>query len=278
MRLLRLGVVDINPNDRVFRHARLPALIVWLAVFGGDAAIFFSAFAGKWKPGYIIGSAILLLLLLFLRLVTARFHPSNWLVRANETGLVVQYRSYLNYQLSAEKPSVVLIFYSEIASARLVRECVETPDWDSGDTQRHVRRYVELELSGDIAPLANALQMERSEKPLMKKHWYGSSSTLYRDYPLTMTTPPFLRIRWDVVPGARKFLEYLSPHTRIADPVSLTQDLTHLDSLSREEQQNKLRDLAARGEIVTAAVIAQKLLGCSLAEAKRIVERFANGR
>src|ERR1700730_2410999 len=128
MRLLRPSEVDIGPSDRVFRHARLRALILWLAAFCGDAVMVFYALAGKWKPGYILGRAALLFLLLFLRFVTARFHPSNWLVRANETGLFVQYRSYLNYQLPADEPSVVFISYGEIAAARLIRERVQTPD------------------------------------------------------------------------------------------------------------------------------------------------------
>jgi hypothetical protein len=279
MRLLRLSEVEIGPNDRVFRHPRMRALIVWLAVFCGAAAMLYYALAGKWKPGYVFGAAILLFLLLTLRFVTARFHPSNWLVRVNETGLFAQYRSYLNYQLPVDEPSVVFISYSDIASARLVRERVQTPDPSHpGATQTQFLRYIELELSGDAAPLANALQVERSERAPMQKRWYGSSSTLYQDYPLSMTMPPFLRIRWDVVPRASKCLGYLRPYTRIADPVSLTQGFTHLQALSLEEQQKQLRDLAARGQIVTAIYIARTLYGCSLAEAKERVEGLAEGK
>lgn len=278
MRLLRLSEVEFVPNDHVFRHARMRALTVWLAVLCGAAAMFYYALAGKWKPGYLFGAAILLFLLLTLRIVTARFHPSNWLVRANETGIYAKYRSYLNYQLRADEPAVVFISYGEVASTRLIRERVQTPDPSHcGATQTHFFRYIELELLGNTAPLASALQVERSEKAPMEKHWYGSSSTLYRDYPVTMTTPPFLRIRWDVVPRASKFLDYLRPYTRIADPVSLTRDFAHLQSLSREEQQKQLRDLAARGQHVTAIYIARKLYGSTLVEAKQMVDGLAEG-
>jgi hypothetical protein len=278
MRLLRLSEVELSPNDHVFRHARMRALIMWLAVFCGAAALFFHALVAKWTPGYVFGAPILLFLLLTLRFVTARFHPSNWLVRANETGINAKYRSYLNYQLPADEPEVVFISYGEIASARLVRERVQTPDpSDHGATQTHFLRYIELELSGNTAPLANALRVERSEKAPMEKRWYGRGSTLYQDYPLTMTTPPFLRIRWDVVPRTSKFLDHLSTHTRIADPVSLTQDFTCLQSISREEQQKQLRDLAARGQLVTAIYIARKLYGSTLVEAKQMVEGLAEG-
>jgi len=278
MRLLRLSEVEIGPNDRVFRHPRIPALIVWLGLFCGAAAMFLYALAGKWKPGYVFGPAILPFLLLTLRFVTARFHPSNWLVRVNETGLSAQYRSYLNYRLPADEPSVVFISYGEIASARLVRERVETPNPSHhGAIQTQFLRYIELELSGDTAPLANALQVERSERAPMEKRWYGSGSTLYQDYPITMTTPQLLRIRWDVVPRASKFLDYLRPYTSIADPVSLTPSFTHLQSLSLEEQHKQLRELAARGQIVTAIYVARTLYGCSLVEAKELVEGLAEG-
>src|ERR1700676_5270873 len=125
-----------------------------------------------------------------------------------------------------------------------------------------------MEWAGGAASLARGLQVGRSAKPSMKKHWYGSGSTLYRDYPLTMSTPPFLRIRWDVVPGAARFLAYLRQYTRIAVPVSLRQDFTRLQSLSHEEQQKQLRDLAVRGEIIAAIYIARKLYGFSMLQEK----------
>jgi hypothetical protein len=279
MRLLRLQDVEIGLNDRVFRHARLRALIVWLAGFAATTALFFNAYTGKWKPGYIFGSFLLLFVLLTLRMVTARFHPSNWLVRMNETGIYVQYRSYLNYELPADDPSVVFLSFGEIASARLIKERVETPDpAKTGGTQTQYLRYVELELSGDTAPLAEALQAERGEQAPLEKRWYGTSSTLYRDYPATMTAPTFLRIRWDVVPGARKFLDALRPYTVIADSVSLAQDFTLLKSLSREDQQQQLRELVARGQTITAIYAARKLYGCSLGEAKEMVDSLRENK
>jgi hypothetical protein len=279
MRLLRLQDVEIGLNDRVFRHARLQALIVWLAGFAATTALFFHAYAGKWPPGYIFGSFLLIFMLLTVRMVTARFHPSNWLVRMNETRIYVQYRSYLNYQLPTDDPSVVFVSLGEIASARLVKERFATPDpTKPGGTQTQYLRYVELELSGETASLAKALQAERAERAPMEKRWYGAGSTLYRDYPLTLTAPTFLRIRWDVVPGAHKFLDALRPYTVIADPVSLTQDFTRLKSLSREEQQQQLRELAARGQTITAVYAARELYGCSLGEAKEMVDSLRENK
>jgi hypothetical protein len=279
MRLLRLQDVEIGPNDRVFHHARLRALIVWLAGFAAATAFFLHAYTAKWPPGYFFGSFLLLFLLLTLKMVTARFHPSNWLVRRNETGIYVQYRSYLNYQLPADDPSVVFLSFGEIASARFVKERVETPDTTKpGATQTQYLRYVDLELSGDPAPLADALQAELGEQAPSEKRWYGTSSTLYRDYPVTMSAPASVRIHWDVVPGAQKFLDALRPYTVIADPASLTQDFTHLKSLSRKDQQKQLRELVARGQNITAMYVARKLYGCTLEEAKQMVDSLRENK
>jgi len=238
MRLLRLREVEIGPDDRVYRHAPLRALVVWLAALTATLAMFFKAFTGRWPIGYFFGLFLLLFVLATRKMVTARFHPSNWLVRMNETGIYVQYRSYLNEELPSDDPTVVFLSLGEIASARLIKERVETPDPAKGGTQIRFLRHVELELSGNTAALADALQAERGEGAPMKKRWYGgSTSTLYRDYPCVLVTPTSLRIHWDVVPGTHKFLEALRPFTMIAEPVSLSQDFTHLKFLSREDPQ-----------------------------------------
>jgi len=237
MRLLRLSEVPIDPKDRVHRHGRLGALAAWLAGFGAVAAMFY--FASQWgaKPLYFFGTLTLLFVLLMRRFVTARFHPSNW----------------------------------------LVRERIQTPDpAHPGVSQTQYLRHVELELAGDVAPLAAALQAERIHKAPLQEHWYGSSSTLYEDYPLSMT-PPSLRIRWDVVPGASQFLKFLGSQIRIGDAVTLTSDFTNVQSLSVGEQQKKLRELATRGQTITAVYIARRLYGCGLAEAKTMVEGLVGG-
>src|SRR4029077_3337150 len=63
MRLLRLQHVEIGPRDRIFRHPRMRALIVWLAGFAATAAFFFNAYTRKWPPGYFFGSFLLLFVL-----------------------------------------------------------------------------------------------------------------------------------------------------------------------------------------------------------------------
>src|SRR5690242_15645881 len=54
-------------------------------------------------------------------------------------------------------------------------------------------------------------------------------------------------------------------HCVVYDPVPV------LWTLNREDQQKQLRELAARGQTITAIYAARKLYGCSLGEAKELV-------
>jgi hypothetical protein len=273
MRLLRLSDVETSSRDRIFYYSRTHVLLIVFVAVGASAWLLFRAFTMHWKPGYYFAPVILLFLCLMQRLITARFRPSNWLVRMSDSGLFIKFRSYLNYHLPAEDLTVVFVSYQEIRSARLIRERVEVPD-AQGHTSTQFLRYIELELGGDTGPLADALQTEIAERAPNEKHWYGSSSTLYEDHPVRMASPSFLQLRWQVVPGPRKFLEAIRPWATIADPVSMSQDFAHLQGLSRDDQQKQLRELAQRGETIAAIYTARKLYRCSLAEARAMVEGF----
>lgn len=249
--------------------------MVWLAAFAGAVAMVASAVSGRWTPGYVFGPFVLLFLLLTLRIVTARFHPSNWLVRVKDTGLYVQYRSYLNFHLAADHPSIVFLPYREIATARLVRERITTPDVARRNTSQTQRlRHVELELRGDTAAISAALHAEVSERAPMEKRLSGASSTLYRDYPVSMQAPPALRIRWDVVPRANVLFDILRPYAQIGEPIDVSENFAHLESVGPDEQHRRLRELAQRGQMLEAIEAARKIHGCGIAEAKAIVEQL----
>lgn len=273
MDLLRLSDVNTTPRDRVFYYSRLRALVFAVVALGGAGALLFRAVSAHWKPGYYLAAVILFFGLFLKRMVTARFHPSNWLVRMNDTGLFIQLRSYLNYHLPAQDLTVVFLSYGEIRSARRVRESARVSD-SQGKNATQVRHYIELELAGDIQPLAKALQAELAEKAPSEKRWYGSSSTLYQDHPVRMLSAPFLQLRWQVVPRAAKFLDALRPYTTIADPVSVSEDFVHLEALGTEEQKKRLRELKERGDSVAAIYMARRIYGCGLEQAHSIVDNL----
>jgi len=276
MRLLRLSDVETNRSDRVFEYSRFRASLLACIELGATAALLLRAFTTHWNAGYYIAAVLIFFGALTQRYITARFRPTNWLVRMNDLGMFIQFRSYLNYHLPVEDFTVVFLSYGEIRSARLLRERARVPDAE-GHPATQIRRYVELDLAGDTAELIKALRAEMTEKAPVEKRWYGSSSTLYEDHPVRMESPPFLQIRWQAVPRAEKFLDALRPNTSIAEPVQIAQDFLHLDSLSPDEQQKRLRELAEKGEIISAVYLAQKLYSCGLAEAREKIEKMRQG-
>ena len=108
MRLLRLADVEATSSDRLFFYSRTRALLFAFTVLGAACWIVAYSIIRAWKPGYYIAAASVLFLGLISRFVTARFRSSNWLVRMNELGLFIQFRSYLNYHLPADDLTVIL--------------------------------------------------------------------------------------------------------------------------------------------------------------------------
>jgi hypothetical protein len=277
MRLMRETEVPETQRDRVFRASRLHDVLFAAACFAACVAVVFYRQPAP-RPSYYISAVILILLFLGRRLITARFHPSNWLVRMGDEGLFIHFRSYLNDHLSAEDPTVVFLPYPEIQSARLVREHVETPDpMRNNTTQNRTIRWAEFELAIDPAPLAGALDRESGRPAVAEKRWYGTSATLFRDYPVLMQTPPFLRVKWQVVPRISVFLEALRPHVAIAPEVVLTADFANLQGLTREQQEKRLRELDERGQRIAAVYMARKLYGGDLAQATKFVNGLRGG-
>ncbi len=228
------------------------------------------------KIAYWVSGVILLVLLLMHRFVTCRFLPSNWLMRVGDEGLFIHFRSYLNDHLSPDDPTVIFLPYQEIQSARLVRERVTTRDMN-GRSTTEFQHWVELELATDFAALTDALATERGRPAAMEKRWYGTSSTLYLDYPVQIQRPPFLRVRWQVVPRVAVLFKALRPRVEIAPEVKVSEDFSVLQNLPAAEQQKKLRELNQRGQTMAAIYAARRLYGCSLTEATNLVEGLSGG-
>jgi len=149
--------------------------------------------------------------LFFLRgYVSARFRDSNWLAQTTPTSVFLKFRSYLNYAMPDSDETVVFIPYEEIRTAGLLTERVASTDLQGGRTTL-TNRYVEFDVAGDVAELAKAISAERAKPAPAEKHWYGTVSTLYNDFPVRIVAPSFVQVRWAAVPGRKQFLRVLSP-------------------------------------------------------------------
>jgi hypothetical protein len=89
MRLLRLADVESRIGDLVFYYSRARALLVALTVIGASAALVIHFGSTGHFLGYYVAAVLIAGLVLMSRFITARFRPSNWLVRLTGDGLYI---------------------------------------------------------------------------------------------------------------------------------------------------------------------------------------------
>ncbi len=281
MRSMRAADVPAVEGDPVFGHSRARALGLVVASIGAAAGLLWLGRRQGSGLAYYVAAVILLGLVGMQRFILARFRPSNWLVRMTGDGLFVQVRSHLNHQFPQEDRTVIFIPYGEIRSARLVRERRTIASREVGrrvETESEQRRsLVELDLTGDPAPLAQALAEEAGRLGPRGAGRHGAVSTRYKHHPVRIVSPRVLHLEWSVAPGAEAFLEALRGRTDVAPPVDLKTDLAHLEGLGRDEQEERLRELAETGRTVEAIRMARKLYAYDLARARAYVESLRGG-
>jgi len=269
LKLMRLSDVPIVGRDRVYRASPGRALFWSTVVVLASLVLADIAWQRhSWLAGYV-AIVLLLILLVTRRMVSARLRPSNWLVRMSDEGLFVQFRSYLNFRFPADDLTVAFIPFREIRSANSVHRTTQTPDESARGWQTRVSWLISLEVTANLIALSQALANER------EKSVPGAAT--YRHYPVRVISPTRVQIEWDVIPGAAAFLEALSSHTQIASSVELDEDLVHMASLSREEQEMRLRALAEAGNTIAAIKIARGLYSLDLTQARDFVEKLRRG-
>jgi hypothetical protein len=273
MQLLRVADVPITTQDRVYRYSRARALSAFLIFCVlAVASLAFGWFKSMWLAYYITAAGFLFLLI-FQKLITARFRPTNWLVRMTDHGLYIKFRSYLNHHFPDQDPTVIFLPYSEIRSARLVKERQEVPDPEDGSsaTTTKTRRLLVLELARESTELAAALDNER-KRVFGKMNQGGGAKSRYHHLPVRLASPNLLTIEWAVVPSIQTILEALARRTLVQREEETSKDLVHLDGLTREQQESRLLELAESGDMFGAVKLARQLYSYDLATAKTFVE------
>jgi len=277
VRLLRLADVP-EARRQVFRYSRARALAAAVAIVCAAVALI----ALRWPHpavAYYIAGVLLLTVVILQTYVLARFRSSNWLVQEDDAGLYVQFRSYLNYRFPADDATVAFIPYQLIRSARLASGTRMVPDSDSRSgltTQR--TRLVELELTGDTAPLAQALAEEQARcGPQWRQH--GGRPTRYHHHPVRLVSPTTLQLEWTVVPGRETLLALLRPHSAIEPAAGSAQESPgSIEGLTRDEQEARLLELSETGQGMAAITLARRLYGYDLTQAKAFVDGLRDGK
>ena len=291
MQLLRFADVPTSKHDRVFRYSRGRVLV--MATSAIAVSILLIALGRQQHSPLLdyIAAVLVVGLIVMQTFVTARFRPTNWLVRANDDGLFVHFRSYLNYRFPADRPTVAFIPYGAIRSACAVRERRELPDPDSSrhpnSTTIQRSTTVHLDLTGDLDPLARAVDDEArlalgelAGTPCLAEaaEQRRRARTRYRHVPVRLSSARSLELEWAVAPRAATLLALLSSHGVPTDTTETTQDYAHLETLGRDEQEQRLLELVERGDTIAAIRIARQLYGWDLTRAKAFVEGLRGPR
>jgi hypothetical protein len=280
MDLLRDHELLVNEHDRVYRYSRVRAILAYALLVAGCIALFV---AGQREQAFILRFAAVFTgacLYLARRFALARFRDSNWLVRANDNGLYVHLRSYLNYHFPADDLTVAFIPYREIGGAHAVRERREVPEMSRSGRTVSVQsvRMAELELTCDTGPLGAALAEERARPAPRVATWYGNSGVRYQHEPVTLVEPGRLRLTWECVPSVETFLAALGRYVSIRKSETRSTSYSDLDALSRAEQEQRLAELARSGQLVAAITTARRLYGYDLRQASEYVESLRAGQ
>jgi len=263
----------MSQRDLVFAYSRVSAISGALVLFLASAGlIVFARLNGAW-PAYVVAAFMILFVLIYQKVIIARFHPGNWLVRMTDNGLFVKFRSYLNDHFDAQDFVVLFLPFSELRSARMVKERQEVPDQSTrSSTTTITKRILELELAGKTVELAIALGAERERVFGKMPRTNGRMSTRYQHFPVHLASPTLMRVEWGVVPKLQTLLDALTRHTLVPASGEEKKDYTHLESLDRKEQEARLLELAESGDMIGAIAIARKLYSYDLTTAKQFVE------
>lgn len=200
----------------------------------------------------------------------ASLKPTNWLLRCNSGGVIIKYRSFLNWRFPLDDEQVVGFDYSEIAWAGTVKEKRITPSMsDRGGAQSQSLTFLDFCLvKSDTSALEANLQRERSLAP------DGIVTT--RDYPVNVSSGGVIELRWSggISPSVAKAIQYLSQHVRIATAETRKVDLTHHRNLSPEEERGKIVALLKSGDHFGAMKLTREIYGYSLSKAKDFLDKL----
>jgi hypothetical protein len=221
---------------------------------------------------YYFGAVIGLFGLIPLGMLRASLRPTAWLARCNSKGIIIKFRSYLNWKLPAEGLQAVEIDWNEIAWARLVKERRATPGMSSrggNSTEIKWTTYIDLALvNPDLSTLETHLQSERNLRP------EGKAVSL--DYPVQTQTGGIVEISWSdgIAPSAHKAIAIIGQRVKLADPEHRVVDLTHQLNASPDEDRNRILQLAKSGDQMAAVQLAQQCFGYNLSQANDYVEKL----
>jgi hypothetical protein len=277
MKFYKFSEIPIQSDDQIFKASPVGVGISFIVISAITTAALLLGIRGGEQYGINLPRAIFYIVAVFAGLFgLVAFHsfraslkPTNWLLRCNNSGVIIHFRSYLNWRFPTDSVQAVGFDYSEIAWARTVKERRNSPSLgNSRRTQTELLTFVDFCLAHvDTTDLEKQLQQEASIEP--------EGIMISRDYPVQVKPGGIVELRWSSIsPSPRRAIQYLSQHIMIADADSRKVDLTHQGDLPPGAEDDKILELAKSGDEMGAMTLTRQAYGCSLSEAKDFVAKL----
>ena len=275
MELLKLDEIQFSTQDIVFKESPLNHFIAVIVFIAIEVALF----AG-YKFGKLPLFGLILTCLFFLIFLAFSFNSlkkslasTNWLFVIGPDRILIKFRSFLNSELPESDPQIVLLKYSEIKTAQIIKARIHYYSLNNKKTMQF-RKYLDLCVNSEnLYQLEERLKYERDAK-IIRQTRIGKSSTKTGHYPVSIKGPNIIRILWsNITPNINQVINLLSRQKITLIPARKEiLDYTANTVKNYKNPDDKILELVEHGKKIAAIRLAQKLYGYNTTQAKQFVE------
>jgi hypothetical protein len=280
MQLLKLKNVQLTTQECIFKESALIQFLAGLLGVGIGIGIFLGYRYGK-LPFYVFvlsGIVPVLFSAICFRHCAKAMAPTNWLLAIGPDRILIKFRSYLNSHLPVDDPQVVLLSFSEIEAAQIIKEKIRYYSSQRNSKTTEYQSHFDLHIKTEsLKLLQERLKYERSVKTYKDSGIY-KSSTKARHYPVSVPDDKIIRIQWRgsgsfVTPGVKKAANLLARNHVVIKPVQRKdRDFTTKAIEGGAKADDKILELAERGKILAATRLAKRVYNYDTTEARKFVE------
>lgn len=201
--------------------------------------------------------------------------PCGWVLRIVGSELHLHLRSYLNADFPREDATVLVLTRGDVVGVRAVEASGWRSQAEGGQLQERPwrRRSLEIVLAGPVEPLQQALQAEAQRRV----PGVLGSRVRSTHRPLRLKPDGVLCLPWSdesnaLTPALREVLPLLA--LRFPLLAAETRAESPLVQATKQEREDRLLELALRGEQVEAVKLAKTLYGMDTTRAVQFIQEL----
>lgn len=218
------------------------------------------------------GGIMALIAMAYWSVFQAARKPSNWLLRADDSGLFIKIRSYRNHAIRSDEPDVLVLPRRSVTWLRRQLRTVNRRDSDN-NWSRQRTHILDIKLADDAWLDAIGAQL-KVERGLWAEG--GRSRSRHGHYPVSVGDG-VVQVAWrDLADSARpklpRALAELARWYRIEADSTTAEHPAGV--ASSKEQEDQIVALLQAGETIQAVKLTRELYGLGLKDAKDFVDQL----